>query len=100
MFVRPQLLGAGLPPSLRQLLDRRQERRTQTTADRSLARRLRDGLKTAGVTATGLAFYVHDGTVSVYGEVRDAGVREGVLSVAAAQPGVRRILDHLQIADA
>lgn len=97
MFVNPQILGYGLPPALRDLVERHQTRRARTTADGSLARRLRDAVRSSGLAAPGLAFYVHDGAVSVYGDVAGASAREAVIEVAAGQPGVRRIVDHLRV---
>lgn len=91
----------GLPPALRALVDRLQERRARTTADRSLAARLRKGLARADAReASGLSFYVHEGTVAVYGLVTSAELRERVLAVAAQQPGVRRIVDHTRLPEA
>ena len=49
---------------------------------------------------TGLSFYVHDGAISVYGTVGDAPAREAVIAVASGLPGVRRIVDHLQVGGA
>ena len=95
-----QVLGYGLPPALRAVVDRFQERRARTATDRSLARRLHAALLQDRTGASGLALYVHNGAVSVYGTVSDEAAREGVLSVLAAQPGVRRIVDHLHTADA
>ena len=100
MSVRSQILGVGLPPALRVLVDRHQALRARTTADRSLARRLRDGVRPLGAAAAGLSFYVHDGAVSVYGTVGDASAREVVIALASGLPGARRIVDHLQIGDA
>jgi hypothetical protein len=65
-------------------------------ADRELARRVRDAIdRKSGGSGGGISFYVHEGTVSVYGSIRDAAVRETVLGLAADQPGARRIIDHL-----
>ena len=95
--VSSQVLGYGLPPVLRALVERHQTRRAQTTADRSLARRLRDAIRQAELPPTGLSFHVHDGAISIYGTVPDADAREAVVAVATKQPGVRRIVDHLRI---
>lgn len=100
MSVNSQILGYGLPPALRELVDRHQTHRARTTADRSLARRLRDSIRQSGITVKGLAFYVHDSAISIYGGVRDPAAREAVVTLAASQPGVRRIVDHLHIGDA
>ena len=90
-------LGYGLPPSLRALVERHQQRRAKTSADKSVARRLRQGIRSAGLSASGLAIYVHDGAISLYGTVHDEAAREALLGVASSQPGVRRIVDHLRI---
>ncbi len=99
MSASVQVLGSGLPPALRGLIDRHQISRSKTTADRSLARRLHDGIDAASLDVGGLAVYVHDGAVSLYGTVAEASVREDVLALASRTPGVRRIVDHLQLAD-
>lgn len=98
--VSSQILGYGLPPALRVLVERHQTLRARTTADKSLARRLRDTVRQSGVAIKGLAFYVHDGAISIYGSVPDAAGREAVVALAAGLPGVRRIVDHLHIGDA
>ena len=93
-----QVLGFGLPAPVRALLGAVQHRRTLTAGDRSLARRVHAAIGKG--PAGGLSLYVHSGAVSVYGTVSDDAAREGVLAVLAAQPGVRRIVDHLALADA
>ena len=100
MPVTSQILGVGLPPALRALVERHQSQRARTTADRSLARRLRDGVRQSGAAVSGLVFYVHDGAVSVYGTVADAAARDAVVAIASQMPGVRRIVDHLAVGDA
>ena len=100
MSATPQILGSGLPPSIRSLVEQRLSLRSRTTADKSLAKRLRAGIQNAGVGAVGVAFYVHDGAVSLYGTVASAEVREDLIAVASAQPGVRRIVDHVRLTDA
>ncbi|MEM1116052.1 MAG: BON domain-containing protein [Bacteroidota bacterium] len=90
-------LGNALPSSLRSLLERHQQRRAKTTVDKSSARRLREGVRRAGLSASGLSVYVHDGAISLYGTVPDEATREALLGVASAQPGVRRIVDHLRV---
>ena len=100
MPARSQILGVGLPPALHALVERHQTRRARTVADRSLARRLHHGVRQSGAAASGLAFYVHDGAVSVYGAVPDAAARDAVIAAASRTPGVRRIVDHLRVGDA
>lgn len=100
MPVSPQALGYGLPPALHALVDGFQARRARTTADKSLCRRIRDGVCAIEPTPSGLAFQIHDGAVSIYGIVPTLEHREAVIAVAATQPGVRRIVDHLTVADA
>lgn len=95
-----QILGSGLPQSVRSFIEQRLSLRSRTTADRSLAKRLSAGVKNAGVGSVGVAFYVHDGAVSMYGTVATDVVREDLIAVASAQPGVRRIVDHLRLTDA
>ena len=90
----------SLPPAVRRAVDRFQQRRALTAADRSLARRLQAALADGRTGADGLALYVHNGAVSVYGTVPTETVRTAVLDVAAAQPGVRRIVDHVVLAEA
>jgi osmotically-inducible protein OsmY len=92
------VLGFGLPAPVRALLGAVQHRRTLTAGDRSLARRVHSALGNS--PTRGLSLYVNNGAVSVYGSVADDAAREGVLAVLAAQPGVRRIVDHLTLADA
>ncbi len=90
---RPSL---ALAPPLRALVQALQERRARTLADRELARRVQDAVdRAAGASAGGLSFYVHEGTVSVYGSVPDDAARSAVLGIAADQPGARRVIDHL-----
>ena len=100
MSAVPQILGHGLPPALLALVERHQHHREKTTADRSLAQRLREAIEQSGIEVKGLAFYVHDGVISIYGSVRDTTVREALLHVTTRLPGVRRIVDHLHIGDA
>ncbi len=100
MSASVQPLGFGLPPALRATLGRLQERHERTLTDRSLARRLEAAMKADAPHARGLAFYVHDGAIAVYGDVPDDETRADVLAVASAQPGARRIVDHLHIASA
>lgn len=100
MSATAQTLGYGLPPALRLVVDRFQERRARTATDRSLARRLHAALVGGATGAAGLALYVHNGAVSIYGTVPTEAVREAVVTCAAAQPGVRRIVDHLHTGDA
>ncbi len=98
MSIRSRILG--LPPALRVRVGRHQTLRARTASDRSLALRLRDGVRRSGAAVSGLAFYVHDGVVSVYGVAADAAARGVVVSLASGLPGVRRVVDHLQIGGA
>ena len=100
MSVSSPALGYGLPPALRAVVDGFQARRARTTADRSLCRRVRDEVLRMEPVPTGLSFQIHDGAVSIYGIVPSPAQREAVIAAAATQPGVRRIVDHLTIADA
>lgn len=95
-----QVLGYGLPPALRALVDRHQAARAKTTSDLSLARRISDGVKESGLGVQGLTVYVHDGAVSLYGTLPSSATREEVLALVSRVPGVRRIVDHLRYADA
>ena len=88
----------GLPGPLRALIERFQDRRARTTADRSLALRLKDALTREGTDLRGLSFYVDHGAVAVYGSVPGPAAREALLGLVAKQPGVTRIVDHLRIA--
>ncbi|HEX8298569.1 MAG TPA: BON domain-containing protein, partial [Rubricoccaceae bacterium] len=72
-------------------------RRTLTAGDRALARRFQSALANDPSGATGLTLYVHNGAVSIYGTVPNEAVREAVVTLAAAQPGARRIVDHLTL---
>ncbi|WP_179271073.1 BON domain-containing protein [Rubricoccus marinus] len=90
----------GLPGPLRALIEGFQERRARTTADKSLALRLKDAMTREQVTARGLSFYIEHGAVAVYGNVADGAEREAILGLIARQPGVTRIVDHLRLADA
>ena len=99
MSVTARPLGSGLPPALRALVERHQSQRARTTADQSVARRIKAALTGVGLAA-GLAVYVHDGAVSLYGTVADGAAREAVVSAVAGLPGVRRIVDHLRLAEA
>lgn len=92
-----QILGTGLPPALRAVLDAVEARRTRTVTDRSLARRLHAAMRADGLPTTGVAFYVHDGAVSIYGTIADESTRAVLITAAAKAPGVQRIVDHLRI---
>ena len=94
-YLNPPRAAFALAPPLRALVKSLQERRARTAADRELARRVRDAMDRAIADAGGLSFYVHEGTITVYGAVRDERMREAVLNVAAGQPGAQRIIDHL-----
>lgn len=89
------------PPSvetrLRTLMQTLQERRARTAADRALAGRLRAAFAASPLGALGVSFYVHDGAIAVYGAVADEATREAVLTLAAEQPGCRRLTDALTV---
>ncbi|MEL6615816.1 MAG: BON domain-containing protein [Bacteroidota bacterium] len=90
----------GLTGPIRALIEGFQERRARTTADKSLALRLKHALDREPIEASGLSFYVEHGAVAVYGSIRVADTREAVLALVARQPGVTRIVDHLRMTDA
>jgi len=90
----------ALTPRLRALVQTLQDRRARTVADRELARRLHAVVGGSGLAVNGLSLFVHDGAISIYGPVRDEATRESVLTLAAEQPGARRVVDHLRIAEA
>lgn len=96
----PQILGFGLPPAVRALLDQAQERRSRTSSDRSLARRLQVATHGAGLAGSGVTVYVHDGAVSLYGTLPDRATRDAWVTTVAGTPGVRRIVDSLRLAEA
>ncbi|MEO0560282.1 MAG: BON domain-containing protein [Bacteroidota bacterium] len=98
MPATPQVLGHRLPSSLRRLFDAVQTRQAETTTDRSIVRRIKSELKRAEGPNTGLSFYVHSGAVSIYGTVGSPDVRDAVLTLVTSQPGVRRVVDHLELA--
>ena len=100
MSASASALGTRLPPALYEVVLGFQARRAKTTADKSLCRRIRDGIRQMEDPPSGLAFQIHDGAVSIYGVVPSAARREAILAVAATQPGVRRIVDHLSITGA
>lgn len=99
MSATAQVLGFNLPPAFRHVVAQFQHRRALTAADRSLAKRLHAALAPSP-DASGLALYVHHGAVSVYGTVPTEATRDAILAVAAEQPGVRRIVDHLVLTEA
>ena len=100
MSATAQVLGHRLPPALRSLLDAVQNRQAETTTDRSIARRIQGELRRTEGPSEGLSFFVHGGTVSVYGTVGSPDVRDAILTLVTSQPGVHRVVDHLQLAGA
>lgn len=90
-------LRVRLPTALRSRLDRLREARERTITDRSTARRIRRALAAAPLGPLGLALFVHDGAVSVYGSVPGESVREQIVALVVEQPGVRRVVDHLRV---
>lgn len=89
--------ATSLAPALNSFLNKLQERKSRTSADRELARRVRATLEGANLDVRGLSVYVHDGSIAVYGSIRSESTRESLLSLVADQPGARRITDHLQL---
>ena len=90
----------GLTATLRATIEQFQERRARTTADKSLALRLKHELERDPIGVKALSVYVNHGAVSVYGAVPDPATREALLALVARQPGVARIVDHLRLAEA
>ncbi len=88
---------AAVAERLRRLLLSVQDRQARTAADRELARRLRAAVEGARLEVYGLSFYVHEGSIAVYGLIRTEALRERVLTLVAEQPGARRIHDHLHL---
>ena len=89
-----------LSPALRSLADRTRLLKSRTSDDARLAGRLREGVEASALRVAGLAFYVHDGVVSIYGGVANGADREAVIDVVVEQKGVQRVIDHLRIGDA
>ena len=89
-----------LHPALRSFVERAQRLRVRTTSDARLARLLQSAVESADLPVRGLAFYVHNGVVSVYGSVPGPEAREAVMDVLVEQPGVLRVVDHLRIGEA
>lgn len=90
--------AAALPQGLHSFLNRLQEQKSHTSADRELARRIRATVEGSKLDLSGLSVYVHDGSIAIYGSIKDERNREQVLTLVADQPGARRITDHLQLA--
>jgi hypothetical protein len=88
-------------PDVQGLLDTLRTRRERTEADRKIATSVFVAFERLGRMhdVEGLHFYVFEGVVSVYGDVLTHEQREGVLRDLAALPGVRRVADHLRVAD-
>lgn len=93
-------LRSSLPSSVLSLLDTAEQKRKKTENDRALARRLHDAVHNSPVSISKLNVYVHDGAVSLYGTIRDESVRNDLLQIVAAQPGLARVVDHLRLSDA
>ena len=73
-----------------------QDRRSRTADDKELAERLAFAVEQGPLALKGLSFYVHDGSVAIYGTVPSETLREEVLGLIAEQSGVKRITDHLR----
>ena len=86
---------------VRALLTTLKTRRERTESDRRIATHVYIAFEKLGRTADvhGLHFYVFEGAVSVYGDVLTHEQRERVLLDLAALPSVRRVADHLRVAD-
>ena len=89
----------GLSATLRATIERFQERRATTTADKSLALRLKHAMEKEAIPVKALSVYVNHGAISVYGAVPDPDARDALLTLVARQPGVTRIVDHLRLAE-
>ncbi len=103
--VPPALSPDRLPNArladVRELLATLKTRRDRTEADRRIATHVYIAFEKLGRTADvqGLHFYVFEGAVSVYGDVLTHEQRDRVLMDLAALPSVRRVADHLRVAD-
>ncbi|MEP0546193.1 MAG: BON domain-containing protein [Rhodothermales bacterium] len=86
---------------VRALMATLKTRRDRTESDRRIATHVYIAFEKLGRTADvqGLHFYVFEGAVSVYGDVLTHEQRDRVLLDLAALPGVRRVADHLRVAD-
>ena len=86
---------------VRALMATLKTRRDRTEADRRIATHVYIAFEKLGRTADvqGIHFYVFEGAVSVYGDVLTHEQRDRVLLDLAALPGVRRVADHLRVAD-
>lgn len=86
---------------VRALMATLKTRRDRTESDRRVATHVYIAFEKLGRTADvqGLHFYVFEGAVSVYGDVLTHEQRDRVLLDLAALPGVRRVADHLRVAD-
>ena len=86
---------------VRSLLTTLKTRRDRTESDRRIATHVYIAFEKLGriVDVGGLHFYVFEGAVSVYGDVLTHEQRDQVLMDLAALPSVRRVVDHLRVAD-
>ena len=86
---------------VRGMLDALRVRRERTDRDRMLAHRVYVMFERIhrAHDAVDLHFYVHEGTVTVYGDVLTHEQRDGVLGHLEALPGIQDVDDHLRVAD-
>lgn len=83
-------------------LHTRSPRNRQTESDRALARRLHANFERDLELADihGIHFYVQNGTVTLYGVIRNELEQELLVSLVRQIPGVKGVVSHLQIVDA
>ena len=90
----------NLSARLSQLFRLIEHRRTFTTTRQSrlLAERLYRTFETDfKVPTRGVQFYVHDGTVTVYGTLETVSDRDRLVAALREVPGVKAVIPHLQI---
>ena len=97
----PDRLPTTRLADVRSLLATLKTRRDRTEADRRIATHVYIAFEKLGRTVDvhDLHFYVFEGAVSVYGDVLTHEQRDRVLLDLAALPSVRRVADHLRVAD-
>lgn len=81
---------------LRRLAGR--SRTTTTRQSRLLAERLYRTFETdLLLPAHGVQFYVHNGTVTVYGTLETVADRDRLVAAVREVPGVKAVIAHLQV---